>query len=273
MQVWGVLVLMHQTSGLIIESGMRAGNPSSQSLPECHAVLPTAGTGSRLGGSLPKQFQELAGKPMLAYALNAFAATPEIASIWVGVSPGFIDNPILGSLSNKSASIQFLATGGPTRQETVRNTLAAMLKAGVPENDWVLVHDAARPGISPELIQRLIHAVTVAGEGGLLAMPLADTLKMADANSAIAGNPNRSMKTISRDHLWQAQTPQMFGLKRLHDAIDEGIRLEADITDEASAMELSGASPLLIEGATRNFKVTHPADWDLMQTILRASTK
>lgn len=252
---------------------MHAGNPSSQSLPECHAVLPTAGTGSRLGGSLPKQFQELAGKPMLAYALNAFAATPEIASIWVGVSPGFIDNPILGSLSNKSASIQFLATGGPTRQETVRNTLAAMLKAGVPENDWVLVHDAARPGISPELIQKLIHAVTVAGEGGLLAMPLADTLKMADANSAIAGNPNRSMKTISRDHLWQAQTPQMFGLKRLHDAIDEGIRLEADITDEASAMELSGASPLLIEGATRNFKVTHPADWDLMQTILRASTK
>lgn len=210
---------------------------------------------------------------MLAYALSAFAATPEIASIWVGVSPGFIDNPILGSLSNKSASIQFLATGGPTRQETVRNTLAAMLKAGVPENDWVLVHDAARPGISPELIQRLIHAVTVAGEGGLLAMPLADTLKMADANSAIAGNPNRSMKTISRDHLWQAQTPQMFGLKRLHDAIDEGIRLEADITDEASAMELSGASPLLIGGATRNFKVTHPADWDLMQTILRASTK
>lgn len=268
-----MLVLMHQTSGLIIESGMRAGNPSSQSLPECHAVLPTAGTGSRLGGSLPKQFQELAGKPMLAYALNAFAATPEIASIWVGVSPGFIDNPILGSLSSKSASIQFLATGGPTRQETVRNTLAAMLKAGVPENDWVLVHDAARPGISPELIQKLIHAVTVAGEGGLLAMPLADTLKMADANSAIAGNPNRSMKTISRDHLWQAQTPQMFGLKRLHDAIDEGIRLEADITDEASAMELSGASPLLIEGATRNFKVTHPADWDLMQTILRASTK
>lgn len=252
---------------------MHAGNPSSQSLPQCHAVLPTAGTGSRLGGSLPKQFQELAGKPMLAYALNAFAATPEIASIWVGVSPGFIDNPILGSLSNKSASIQFLATGGPTRQETVRNTLAAMLKAGVPENDWVLVHDAARPGISPELIQKLIHAVTVAGEGGLLAMPLADTLKMADANSAIAGNPNRSMKTISRDHLWQAQTPQMFGLKRLHDAIDEGIRLEVDITDEASAMELSGASPLLIEGATRNFKVTHPADWDLMQTILRASTK
>jgi 2-C-methyl-D-erythritol 4-phosphate cytidylyltransferase len=259
---------MHQTSALIIESGMHVGNQSSQSLPQCHALLPTAGTGSRLGGALPKQFQELAGKPMLAYALEAFVQTLEIASIWVGVSPGFIENPILRTLSANSGSIRFLPSGGPTRQETVRNTLAAMLKAGIPENDWVLVHDAARPGISPELIQKLIHAVTKAGEGGLLAMPLADTLKMADANSAIAGNPNRAMKTISRDHLWQAQTPQMFGLKRLHDAIEEGIRLEDDITDEASAMELSGFSPLLIEGATRNFKVTHPADWELMQTIL-----
>ena len=252
---------------------MHAGNPSSQSLPRCHALLPTAGTGSRLGGVLPKQFQELAGKPMLAYALDAFRKTPEIASIWVGISPGFIDNPILSSLSSSSTAIHFLPSGGPTRQETVRNTLAAMLQSGIPETDWVLVHDAARPGISPELIQKLIHAVKQEGEGGLLAMPLADTLKMADANSAIAGNPNRALKTISRDHLWQAQTPQMFGLKRLHDAIEEGIRLEADITDEASAMELSGSSPLLIEGATRNFKVTHPADWDLMQTILRASNQ
>lgn len=207
---------------------------------------------------------------MLAYALDAFAKTPEIASIWVGVSPSFIDNPILKGLSSGSTAIQYLPSGGPTRQETVRNTLAAMLQAGIPENDWVLVHDAARPGISPELIQKLIHAITQSDEGGLLAMPLADTLKMADANSAIAGNPNRAMKTISREHLWQAQTPQMFGLKRLHDAIDEGIRLDADITDEASAMELIGASPLLIEGATRNFKVTHPADWDLMQAILLA---
>ena len=252
---------------------MNAGNQAPRSLPRCHAVLPTAGTGSRLGGLLPKQFQELAGKPMLAYALEAFSRTPEIASIWVGVSPGFIDNPILGSLSNQSAAIQILPSGGPTRQETVRNTLAAMLKAGIPEDDWILVHDAARPGISPELIQKLIHAVTQAGEGGLLAMPLADTLKMADAKSAIAGNPNRAQRTISREHLWQAQTPQMFGLKSLHDAIAEGIRLEADITDEASAMELSGFSPLLIEGATRNFKVTHPADWDLMQIILQASGK
>ena len=207
---------------------------------------------------------------MLAYALEAFIHSPEIVSIWVGVSPSFIDNPILNELSKASTKVHFLPSGGPTRQETVRNTLAAMLDAGVSEADWVLVHDAARPGISPQLIQKLIHAVTQAGEGGLLAMPLADTLKMADANSAIAGNPNRAMKTISREYLWQAQTPQMFAIKLLHDAIEAGIRLEADITDEASAMELAGAKPLLIEGATRNFKVTHPADWDLMQSILQS---
>jgi len=219
---------------------------------------------------LPKQFQELAGKPMLAYALDAFVKTPEIASIWVGVSPSFIDNPILGELSSKSPLIRFTSSGGPSRQETVRNTLAEMLKAGIPNSDWVLVHDAARPGITPQLIQKLILAVMQAGEGGLLAMPLADTLKMAEAHSAIAGNPNRAVKTICRDHLWQAQTPQMFGLKDLHDAIQEGIRLEADITDEASAIELTGKNPLLIEGATSNFKVTHPADWDLMQAILQS---
>ncbi len=210
---------------------------------------------------------------MLAYALEAFINTQEIASIWVGVSPGFIDNPILTTLPGRSTSVQFLPSGGPTRQETVRNTLAAMLEAGIPGDDWVLVHDAARPGIYPALIQKLIKAVSQSGEGGLLAMPLADTLKVADTNSAIAGNPTRALKTIPRDHLWQAQTPQMFGLKRLHDAIEEGIRLEADITDEASAMELAGVSPLLVEGATCNLKVTHPADWDLMQTILQTSTR
>jgi 2-C-methyl-D-erythritol 4-phosphate cytidylyltransferase len=252
---------------------MPTGNQTSPSVPQCHALLPTAGTGSRLGGALPKQFQELAGEPMLAYALDAFVNTPEIASIWVGVSPSFIDNPILGELSSKSPLIRFTPSGGPSRQETVRNTLAVMLKAGIPESDWVLVHDAARPGITPQLIQKLILAVMQAGEGGLLAMPLADTLKMAEANSAIAGNPNRATKTISRDHLWQAQTPQMFGLRDLHDAIEEGIRLEADITDEASAIELTGKNPLLIEGATSNFKVTHSADWDLMQTILQTSVK
>lgn len=246
---------------------MSLGN---QSAKKCHALLPTAGAGSRLGGDLPKQFQELAGRPMLAYALEAFMQSPLVDSIWVGVSPGFIDNPILKSLVKGSKPIHFLPTGGPTRQETVRNTLAAQLKSGISPDDWILVHDAARPGITPVLIEKLIIAVQDFDAGGLLAVPLADTLKQADLDSVIAGNMPHIVKTIPRKHLWQAQTPQMFGLKELHSALEDAIRLEADITDEASAMELTGVKPLLIEGATRNFKVTHSADWDLMQLLLNS---
>jgi len=246
---------------------------ANQSIAKCHALLPTAGTGSRLGGDLPKQFRQLAGKPMLAYAVEAFLQSPDVESIWIGVSPGFIDNPILKKLAQGNKPIHFLPTGGPTRQETVRNTLAKMLESGISENDWVMVHDAARPGITPELIEKLIQAVRVSKLGGLLAMPLADTLKQADLDSAVAGNLPHSEKTIPREHLWQAQTPQMFGLKNLHDALADAIRLEADVTDEASAMELAGFKPLLIEGATRNLKVTHPADWDLLQILLQSTGK
>ncbi|BDX21493.1 2-C-methyl-D-erythritol 4-phosphate cytidylyltransferase [Polynucleobacter sp. TUM22923] len=250
---------------------MPTGIQSTPASPQCHALLPTAGSGSRLGGDLPKQFQVLAGKPMLSYALDAFSSTPEIASIWVGLSPAFIEDPILKSFSSMTKPTHFLPTGGLTRQETVMNTLAAMLQSGIPQNDWVLVHDAARPGIRPALIQNLIHSVTLAGEGGLLAMPLADTLKMVQAYSPEDGGPARVQKTISRDHLWQAQTPQMFGLQDLHDAIEAAMLINADMTDEASAMELAGTKPLLIHGETRNFKVTHPADWELIQAILKTS--
>jgi 2-C-methyl-D-erythritol 4-phosphate cytidylyltransferase len=249
----------------------------NQSTVKCHALLPTAGSGSRLGGELPKQFQQLAGKPMLAYALESFMLSPQIESIWIGVAPGFIDNPILKTLADGMNSgengkpIHFLPTGGPTRQETVRNTLSALLKSGISADDWVLVHDAARPGITPALIDKLITSVVKSSSGGLLAIPLADTLKQADLDSVIAGNMPHAEKTIPRKHLWQAQTPQMFGLKKLHDALQDAIRQEADVTDEASAMELSGVKPLLIEGATRNFKVTHPADWELMQLLLNSS--
>ena len=155
---------MHQTSKLIIESGMGLGN---HSLMKCHALLPTAGAGSRLGGDLPKQFQQLAGRPMLAYAIDAFLQSPSIESIWIGVSPGFIDHPILQALANGTKPIHFLPTGGPTRQETVRNTLAAMLKSAIPNEDWILVHDAARPGITPELIQKLVAAVLQSNTGAL----------------------------------------------------------------------------------------------------------
>ena len=214
---------------------------------------------------------------MVSHALEAFADSAVIDSIWIGVNPSFINNPILQTIAIQTiainrADIHVVPTGGPSRQETVRNTLAAMIQSGIPENDWILVHDAARPGITPALINKLITAVQDSHSGGILAVPLADTLKQADLDSVIAGNIPHSERTIPRDHLWQAQTPQMFGLKQLHDALEHAIRLEADVTDEASAIELAGSKPLLIESAARNFKVTHPADWELMQLLL-SSTK
>ncbi len=208
---------------------------------------------------------------MVSYALEAFIDSSEIESIWIGVSPSFINNPTLQTITSIGGDIHVVPTGGPTRQETVRNTLDAMLKFGIPEDDWILVHDAARPGITPALISKLIGSVQDSHSGGILAVPLADTLKQADLDSVIAGNIPHSERTIPRKHLWQAQTPQMFGLKQLHDALVSAIRLEADVTDEASAIELAGAKPLLIEGAARNFKVTHPADWELMQLLLSSA--
>ena len=210
---------------------------------------------------------------MVSYALAAFEGSSQIESIWIGVSPSFIDNPILKTIASAEANIHVVPTGGPTRQETVRNTLAAMLKSGISADDWILVHDAARPGITPALINKLVNSVQASNSGGILAVPMADTLKQADLDSVIAGNIPHSERTIPREHLWQAQTPQMFGLKQLHDALESAIRLEADVTDEASAIELAGGKPLLIEGAARNFKVTHPADWDLMQLLLSSADK
>jgi len=230
--------------------------------------------GVRLGGDQPKQFRHLAGKPMLLYALDAFFQCPEVNSVWIGMSPG--SNPLIHDLKsrypNPTKRFEFLETGGPTRQQTVLNTLAAMLDLGVDPYDWVLVHDAARPGITPELIVRLITLVKAQEQvddqqqalqsGGLLAMPVADTMKETTQDAM------RSQTTIDRSRLWQAQTPQMFPLQVLHDALDQAIRDGANITDEASAIERLGGQPLLVEGATRNLKVTHAADWDLMELVL-----
>jgi 2-C-methyl-D-erythritol 4-phosphate cytidylyltransferase len=243
-------------------------------LSSCHAILPTGGAGSRLGGDTPKQLRVLAGKPMLAFALEALIATPEIESIWVGVSPSMHAAGDFAAFQESSSALlntkpnYFLPTGGPSRQETVLNTLRVMLDADIPGEDWILVHDAARPGITSESIQDLIHGVLDADtgnpfHGGILAMPAADTLKLA----AASGQSIES--TISREAVWQAQTPQMFRLADLYAALESAVSDRAAVTDEASAIERLGGKPLLIKGSTRNFKVTHQADWELMERVLR----
>ena len=233
-------------------------------MPALHVLMPCAGTGSRMGFQSPKQFESLAGRPMALHALGTFLSMPEIKTVWVGVSPGAQELPT--DAWPNDTRFHLSPTGGATRQETVLNTLQAMATAGVSADDWVLVHDAARPGLTTDAVRRLIQAVTehVYVSGGILAMPMADTLKMISAQ-----NPGCIGKTLPRDGLWLAQTPQMFRLQALSEALSDAINNHYEVTDEASAMERSGCEPLLVPGEWRNLKVTYPQDWALMDQILR----
>jgi 2-C-methyl-D-erythritol 4-phosphate cytidylyltransferase len=156
-----------------------------------------------------------------------------------------------------------LACGGASRAESVFNGLQAMLAAGLSGQDWVLVHDAARCLVSPNSVDRLIFECQHDAVGGLLALPLPDTLKSEDGGRVVA--------TLPREHMWLAQTPQMFRLQVLHDALahaaGDGF---AGITDEASAIERQGLQPRLVEGTAQNFKVTYPADFALAEAVLAA---
>jgi 2-C-methyl-D-erythritol 4-phosphate cytidylyltransferase len=247
---------------------MNSAQTSQKTTPALHVLMPCAGTGSRMGFQSPKQFESLAGRPMALHALNTFLSMPEIKTIWVGVSPEAQELPTDSWPSD--ARFHLSPTGGATRQETVLNTLRAMSSAGVGADDWVLVHDAARPGLTIEAARRLILAVTehVYVSGGILAMPMADTLKLISTQ-----NPECIGKTLPRQGLWLAQTPQMFRVQALSEALSEAIQNKFDVTDEASAMERVGCEPLLVPGEWRNLKVTYPQDWALMDQILSMGNK
>ena len=247
---------------------MNSAQTTQKSTPVLHVLMPCAGTGSRMGFQSPKQFESLAGRPMALHALNTFLSMPEIKTIWVGVSPEAQELPTDSWPSD--ARFHLSPTGSDTRPETVLNTLRAMSSAGVGADDWVLVHDAARPGLTVDAVKRLIQAVTehVYVSGGILAMPMADTLKMISPQ-----NPGCIGKTLPRDGLWLAQTPQMFRVQALSEALSEAIQNKFDVTDEASAMERAGCEPLLVPGEWRNLKVTYPQDWALMDQILSMGNK
>ncbi len=236
-------------------------------MPKLHVLIPCAGTGSRMGFKQPKQFELLAGQPMALHAINTFLSMPEIASVWVGVSEDSKELPqeLPKASWPKDSRFKLSTTGGATRADTVLNTLKAMTTVGIDQDAWVLVHDAARPGLTVEAARRLIQAVTehVYVSGGILAMPMADTLKLISPQ-----NPQCIGKTLPRDGLWLAQTPQMFRLMALTEALDAAIKNKFEVTDEASAMERAGCEPLLVPGEWRNIKVTYPQDWALMDQIL-----
>jgi 2-C-methyl-D-erythritol 4-phosphate cytidylyltransferase len=221
------------------------------------ALIPCAGNGSRAGTAGPKQYERVAGQPMVWHTLSAFAGVKRIARTLVVVAPGdgFFER-------NPSTSALVVACGGPTRAASVANGLRELRRVGAVDNDWVLVHDAARCLITPELVDRLIDSCANDEVGGLLAHPLADTLKI--------GENGRVASTLNRVNKWQAQTPQMFRLGMLRQALEAG---GEGITDESSAIEATGAKPLLVEAGAQNFKVTYPEDFAMAEAVLRARVR
>jgi len=225
-----------------------------------HALIPCAGTGSRAGTVQPKQYQPVAGQAMVMHTVQALADVPQIDSGWVVLSPS---DEFAWPSPGWPRHFRRMRCGGDSRAESVFRGLQAMLAAGVDAQDWVLVHDAARCLVTPGEVVRLIEACRGDAVGGLLALPLPDTLKNEEGG--------RVTQTIAREHKWLAQTPQMFRLQALHDALASVAASGfAGITDEASAMERQGLQPRLVEGSAQNFKVTYPADFALAEAVLRS---
>ena len=222
-----------------------------------YALIPCAGTGARAGSAEPKQYRHIAGLPMVIHTLRAFHAVERINQGLIVVAPD--DQVMLGLIQEfEIAKFQVAAVGGAQRSDTVLAGLNFLLAHGAQSDDWVLVHDAARCLITPQQIDGLIDAVAPDSVGGLLAQPLADTLKSADRN--------RVATTVSRIDKWLAQTPQMFRIGPLKLAIEQA---GSAVTDESSAIELMGSHPLLVASDSHNLKVTYPQDFDLAEAIFQ----
>ena len=219
-----------------------------------HVIIPAAGSGSRMATVLPKQYVSLLDRPMIAWTLDTFLACERIASVHLALSP---DDHHWQAHQIHHPKLSILHCGGETRAVTVLNSLTVL---DVDDADWVLVHDAARPGLTHELLDHLLDEVQDDEVGGLLAIPVSDTLKRADAKLRVAS-------TESRDGLWQAQTPQMFRYGILKDALTKA---GGKPTDEAEAVEALGFSPKLVTGQLRNLKITYSQDLALAEAILAA---
>ena len=224
-----------------------------------YALIPAAGAGTRLRGEMPKQFLPLAGKPMLWHAVKAMCVAP-IENVFVVLAPEdkqfaqYDWSPFAGRLEP-------LYCGGETRRDTVYNGMVAAM-AAVDADDWVLVHDAARPCLPPRDLANLIRETGDDRIGGILALPVSDTVKKAGKDEA---GVQRVAATEDRSQLWLAQTPQMFRCGLLMEALKQA---RPTITDEASAVEQMGLRPRLVTGSRDNIKVTFAEDLRIAEAIL-----
>jgi len=225
--------------------------------PRRFALIPAAGTGMRFGGGEPKQYAPLAGSSLLRKSIDALNDAVVLDAIFVVLAPA---DKLYTERVGKVRGVEALYCGGSTRAESVKNGLAAIGRRAEAD-DWVLVHDAARPCVDVTTLNRLLYELEHEPVGGLLAVPLADTLKRAEAGAGL-----RAMSTESRDGLWCAQTPQMFRFAILQHAFRNADI--ARITDEAQAVEALGVKPRLVQGSPSNIKITYPEDVALAEAIL-----
>jgi 2-C-methyl-D-erythritol 4-phosphate cytidylyltransferase len=226
------------------------------------AVVPAAGIGRRYGADYPKQYERLAGRAVLGWSLSALLSVPGMRGVTVPVDA---DDSAWQAIPECADVRVSMCRGGRERADSVRLGLEHLRLLGAADGDFVLVHDAARPGITVASIQRLLERIGESSDGGLLALPLGDTLKRSDVEQ-------RATATEPRDGLWAAQTPQCFPLGRLLQALGAAADAGRVVTDEASAMEAIGARPRLVPGDPANLKLTRPADRDLLEAVLAART-
>lgn len=223
-----------------------------------YAVIPAAGLGLRMGADAPKQYLKIVGIPILEHTINNLAKFPQIEKIIVAIQPEDNYWPAI-SLTHPQKIITTI--GGRERIHSVLHGLHALTKFAKKE-DWVLVHDAVRPCLPEQDFLSLIEACQDHPVGGILGVPVRDTLKKVSANSIIE-------KTIDRENLWGAQTPQMFRYQLLIDALNHALQNKIKITDESSAVELMGHQPLIVQGSIQNLKITYPEDLWIAEKFLQ----
>ncbi len=230
--------------------------------PHLWVVIPAAGVGKRMQVNHPKQYLKIQNKTVLEHTISRFSDFNVVKGIVVVVSRGDEYWPVL---TIKAKVPVYVADGGKERCHSVLNGLEHLKEKASP-NDWVMVHDAARPCLHADDIQKLIDELWQHGTGGLLGLPVADTVKFCGGN-------NRVKHTVSREGLWRALTPQMFRYEKLRGSLEAAIKNPEKITDEASAIEAAGYEPVMVEGRWDNIKITHPQDLGQAAQFMEAQKK
>ncbi|MGB5180397.1 MAG: 2-C-methyl-D-erythritol 4-phosphate cytidylyltransferase [Gammaproteobacteria bacterium] len=224
------------------------------------AIVPAAGAGTRMGSDIPKQYLTLGDRTVLEHTLDTLLSCQQLAGVILVLSPA--DQRWTGIQQRYAQQALETVNGGAERCDSVLNGLKH-LAARATDDDWVLVHDAARPCVRAEDIERLMKTLESSDEGGLLGVPVADTMKRVDDELCITD-------TVDREGLWHAYTPQMFPAGALRTALQQAIGDGYPVTDEANAMELAGYRPRMVQGARDNIKITVPSDLPLAAFYLQS---